>query len=70
MKSKTLQRTGAKRFSFMGHWFYNIIGFGGGPLPASVAELGRWTAFAHIGMKFTISIVGLALVAVATLLVA
>jgi hypothetical protein len=29
------------RLSFMSHWFYNIIGFGGRALPAPVAELGR-----------------------------
>jgi hypothetical protein len=29
------------RFSFMSHWFYNIIRFGGRALPAPVAELGR-----------------------------
>jgi hypothetical protein len=23
-----LQRTGAKRFSLMSHWFYSMIGFG------------------------------------------
>jgi len=26
----------------MSHWFCNIISFGGGPLSAPVAELGRW----------------------------
>jgi hypothetical protein len=26
--NKSLQRTGARRLSFMSHWFYNIIGFG------------------------------------------
>jgi hypothetical protein len=35
-----LQGTGAEPFSFMHHWFYNVIGFGGA-LPALVAELGR-----------------------------
>ena len=39
--NKALQRTGADRFSFMSHWFYNIIGFGGAALPAPVAELDR-----------------------------
>lgn len=28
--------------SFVGHWFYNIIGFGERALPAPVAELGRY----------------------------
>jgi len=27
---------------FVSHWFYNIIGFGGGALPAPAAELGRY----------------------------
>src|SRR5438094_9147235 len=35
------QRTGAERFSFVSHWFYDIISFGGHALPAPVAELGR-----------------------------
>jgi hypothetical protein len=39
--NKALQRTGAIRFSFVSHWFYNLIGFGGRALPAPVAELGR-----------------------------
>ena len=34
-----LQRTGAMHVSFMSHWFYNIINFGGRPLLARVAEL-------------------------------
>src|SRR6059036_2628584 len=38
---KALQRAGARRFSFMSHWFYNIISFGGRARPAPVAELGR-----------------------------
>jgi hypothetical protein len=29
------------RLSFVSHWFYKIIGFGGQVLPAPVAELGR-----------------------------
>jgi hypothetical protein len=41
MPNKTLQRTGAMRFSFTSHWFYIIIGFSGRALPAPVAELGR-----------------------------
>ena len=28
-------------FSFMIHWFYSIISFGGRALPAPVVELGR-----------------------------
>jgi len=41
MPNKALQRTGARRFSFMSYWFYNIIRFGERALPAPVAELGR-----------------------------
>ncbi len=36
---KTLQRTGAMRFSFMSRRKYNIIGFGESALSAPVAEL-------------------------------
>lgn len=39
--NKALQRTGAMRFSFMSHGFYNIISFDGRALPAPVAELGH-----------------------------
>ena len=34
------RRCSAERLSFMSHWSLNIISFGGGPLPAPVAELG------------------------------
>jgi hypothetical protein len=35
------------RFSFVSHWFYNIIGFSGRALPAPVAELDRWQQLFH-----------------------
>jgi hypothetical protein len=41
MSNKALQRTGAMRFSFVSHRFYNIISSGERALPAPVAELGR-----------------------------
>ena len=35
---QALQRTGAMRFSFISHWFYKIISFGGRALPTPVAD--------------------------------
>jgi hypothetical protein len=45
--NKALQRIGAKRFSFMSHWFYHSINSGGRALSAPVAELGSLTSYAH-----------------------
>jgi catechol 2,3-dioxygenase-like lactoylglutathione lyase family enzyme len=39
-----LQRIGPLRFSFVSHWFYNIISCGGRALPAPVNELGRYAS--------------------------
>ncbi len=39
--TRALQRTGARRFSLIIHWFYNINRSGGGALTAPVAELCR-----------------------------
>jgi hypothetical protein len=39
--NKTLQQTGALRFSFMSHWFCTIIGFGRRVLPAAYAAINQ-----------------------------
>lgn len=47
MRSKPNKSAAANRryaFQFVSHWFYNIIVFGGGALPAPFAELGRYAA--------------------------
>ena len=39
VRQQALQRTDAGRFSFVSHWHYNLICFGGRALTAPVAEL-------------------------------